>query len=385
MRFLRKEEFILAGYTFISLLVAGLALIGFFTGLFMLSRHLKEPTPVAVVRPAALPNHASATPPAVPIDPATDPSMVSPPPATQVEPVPERPAETPGLPAQTQDNGLTEADGPAQPDSGDVSPVLPTAVQTSSSPIPAGTSRLPTSTLTASGAGGVSPLPTPTPTSTPAASPTHTVTTTPTATSPSSGPGLISGRLLFNGVPVNGAARLILETQDNEQVAETTVASDGSFSFENVPPSAEGYNILFHQEANPEYELEQVISWGWMGPVVVAENGTVNVPDMDIALLGLNPINPEPNVSVSTGAPIAFQWSAYPQATAYWVDLVKGEEMQLVWKSTPLQSTSATFDGQAGGGALEPGEYWWGVGAQRNLGEYTLTVYGYLPVLLIQS
>ncbi len=253
------------------------------------------------------------------------------------------------------------------------------------------------STLTASAAsiGGASPLPTPTPTSTPAASPsgvwgatpspTSTVTTTPTTTPASSGPGRISGRLLFNGVPVNGAAKLILENQGYEQVDETSVASDGSFSFENVPPSAEGYNILFHQEANPEYELEQVISWGWIGPVVVAGNDTVNVPDMDIALLGLKPINPEPNASLSTGVPITFEWSAYPQATVYWVDLVKGEEMQLIWKSAPLQSTSITFDGQVGGGELEPGEYWWGVGARRNLGEYTLTVYGYLPVLLIKS
>jgi hypothetical protein len=142
---------------------------------------------------------------------------------------------------------------------------------------------------------------------------------------------------------------------------------------------------VFHQEANPEYELEEVISWGWMGPVVVTGNATVNLPEMDIALLGLKPINPEPNASLSTGVPIAFEWSAYPQANVYWVDLVKGEEMQLVWKSALLQSTSVTFDGQAGSGDLEPGEYWWGVGAQRNLGEYMLTVYGYLPVLLIES
>jgi hypothetical protein len=384
MRFFRREEILLAGCTLVSLLVAGLALIGFVTGLFILSRQLKETAPVAIVRPAAPPVYASAKPPAVPSDPAADQST------TPVGPVSEQLADLPGTPdppAQTQDNGLGQAD------SGVVLSASPAAVQPPPTPGPFATSPLPTPTLNPSAAsiGGVSPLPTPTPTSTPNASPssvssgTPSPTPTPTTTPASSGPGRISGRLLFNGVPVNGAAKLILENQGYEQVDETSVASDGSFSFENVPPSGEGYNILFYQEANPEYELEEVISWGWMGPVVVADNATVNVPDMDIALLGLKPINPEPNVSLSRGIPIAFEWSAYPQASVYWVDLVRGEEMQLIWKSAPLQSTSVTFDGQVGGGGLEPGEYWWGVGARRNLGEYTLTVYGYLPVLLIES
>jgi hypothetical protein len=178
---------------------------------------------------------------------------------------------------------------------------------------------------------------------------------------------------------------LKLENQAYEQVAQTTVAPDGSYSFENVPPSAGGYNIVFLQEANPQYALEQVISWGWIGPVVVTGNATANVPELDIALLGLKPVNPGPNASFPSGSSITFEWSAYPQASAYWVDLVQGEEMQLVWKSGPLQATSVTFNGPAAGGELEPGEYWWGVGARRNLGDYTLTVYGYLPVLLITS
>jgi hypothetical protein len=178
---------------------------------------------------------------------------------------------------------------------------------------------------------------------------------------------------------------LRLENQAYEQVGETRVASDGSYSFENVPPSAQGYNLLFHQEANPQYELEQVISWGWVGPVVVAADESVDLPELDIALLGLKPVSPAPNTSFSAGEPITFEWSAYPQAAAYWVDLVQGEDMRPIWKSVPLQSTSVTFDGQAQKGQLEPGEYWWGIGAKRDLGGYTLVVYGYLPVLQITS
>jgi hypothetical protein len=191
--------------------------------------------------------------------------------------------------------------------------------------------------------------------------------------------------LLLNGVPVSGGVMLKLENQVYEQVAETVVASDGSFSFENVPPSDQGYNLLFQQEANPQYDLEQVISWGWMGPVVVAADESVNLPELDIALLGLRPVSPEPNASFSAGTSITFEWSAYPQATAYWVDVVQGEDMRPIWKSAPLQSTSVTFDSQKGRDQLEPGEYWWGIGAKRDLGDYVLVVYGYLPVLQITS
>ena len=229
------------------------------------------------------------------------------------------------------------------------------------------------------------PTPTDTPTSTPSPAPTDTPTPTPTLLPP----GRITGRLLLDGAPVSQGVKLKLENRSYKVVAETTVGADGLYAFTDLEPSSKGYNVLFAQEWNAQYGMDQVVSWGWLGPVSV-ENGTVvELPDFDVSLLGFGQVNPEPDATFSAAAispenPILFEWTAYPQAVKYWVDLVRGEEQELVWQSL-IQSTSLAFDGTVGSRAhIQPGEYWWGVGARRELGPYKLTVYGYLPGLRIE-
>jgi hypothetical protein len=79
-----------------------------------------------------------------------------------------------------------------------------------------------------------------------------------------------------------------------------------------------------------------------------------------------------------------FEWAAYPGASKYWVDLVRGEGQNVLWQSGPVETTSSAFDGTMGdGNHIQPDEYWWGVGAWRELGSYKLAVYGYLPVLRV--
>jgi hypothetical protein len=69
----------------------------------------------------------------------------------------------------------------------------------------------------------------------------------------------------------------------------------------------------------------------------------------------------------------------------YWVDLTSGEEQILVWQSDFVQDNSAAFDGALNDGtAIQPGDYWWGVGARRGFGPYTLTSYGYLSQLRVE-
>jgi hypothetical protein len=183
---------------------------------------------------------------------------------------------------------------------------------------------------------------------------------------------------------------LKLENQSYNVIAETTVGADGLYAFTDLEASSERYNLLFAQEWNSQYETDQVVSWGWLGPVAV-ENGTVvELPDCDISLLGFKPVSPGPDATFSAAAlapenPIAFEWTAYPQAVAYWVDLARGEEQQVIWQSSLIQATSFAFDGTVGNGAhIQVGEHWWGVGARRELGPYMLTVYGYLPGLIIE-
>jgi hypothetical protein len=109
----------------------------------------------------------------------------------------------------------------------------------------------------------------------------------------------------------------------------------------------------------------------------------VTLPDWDVSLAGFGPSAPVAYASFSTEAisalnPVDFEWTAYPGATAYWVDLSRGEELDPLWQSGLVGELTVDFDGQlADGTRIAPGEYWWGVGARRTIGSYTLTVYGY--------
>jgi hypothetical protein len=188
---------------------------------------------------------------------------------------------------------------------------------------------------------------------------------------------------------VSRGVTLKLENQSYNVIAETTVGTDGVYAFSDLKASSEGYNLLFTQAWNSQYGTDRVVSWGWLGPVAV-ENGTVvELPDFDISLLGFRQVSPAADATFSAAAlspdnPIPFEWTAYPQAVKYWVDLVRGEEQELVWQSL-VQAKSFAFDGTVGNGAhIRPGEYWWAVGARRESGPYPLTVYGYLAGLIIE-
>jgi hypothetical protein len=202
-------------------------------------------------------------------------------------------------------------------------------------------------------------------------------------------PGRITGRLLLDGAPVNAGTKLKLENQSYKVIAETTVGADGVYTFPDLVPSSGGYNVVFAQEWNTGYGTNQVVSWGWLGPVAVGNGAVVQLPSLDVSLLGFKQVNPRPDATFSAAAlssqnPIRFEWAAYPQAVKYWVDLVRGEEQKPAWQSL-AQATSLAFDGTLGNGArIQPGDYWWGVGARRELGTYKLTVYGYLPGLMIE-
>ncbi len=224
-----------------------------------------------------------------------------------------------------------------------------------------------------------------TPSVTPSPAPKDIPTPTPVA------PGRISGRVLLDGTPVQGV-QLRLEDNAYNVVAQTTVKSDGSFVFPDLEPSNGGYNILFAQKWNTQYDIDEVISWGWIGPVAVDSDVDVKVPDFDISLQGFGGVNPEPNAAVSAEAlspesPLQFEWTAHPQAVAYWVDLAQGEkdEQEVVWQSSLSQGDSLPFDGTLEDGEqIKTGDYWWGVGARNDAGAYPVTMYAYLSALRIK-
>lgn len=268
-------------------------------------------------------------------------------------------------------------------------PATPTTPAATSTPTPTGTPS-PTATPVPSIAHSPTLTPTsiplPTLTATPTLLPTRTPTLPPSPTwTPSPiPPGHIQGRLLVDGVPVAAGVILKLEDQRYTIVGQGQTDAAGLFTFANLPASDDGYNVLFAQEWNTRYDLEKVVSWGWLGPVIVAGGETVQLPDLDISLQGFKQLSPVPDAAFSAAAlspehPITFEWTAYPGAVSYWADLSPGEALEAIWQSELTPGFTATFDG-----TVEPGTYWWGVGARRSSGPYTLTVYGYQQRLVIE-
>ena len=160
---------------------------------------------------------------------------------------------------------------------------------------------------------------------------------------------------------------LTLEDQ-TYRVVQQIETSGGDYRFENLPASAEGYNVVFTQASNAQFGVDEVVSWVWIGPLPVQDGAVVDVPDLEIGLLGLIQTNPPADAfldPITPQTPLEFVWAPYPDASRYWVELHAGRALDRVWQSDPIGSTSVTFDGTLDSGEmLAPGTYWWRVGAQ---------------------
>jgi hypothetical protein len=252
------------------------------------------------------------------------------------------------------------------------------------SPTPSATAMIPTATpeptatvppaVTATPVPSSTPQPTATPTPvashtprpTPTATPRPTATATPTDT-PAPSSAAIRGRILLNGTPPDGVVWLTLEDQAYQALRAVEVAG-GDYRFENLPASAEGYNVVFMQGSNPQFGVEEVVSWAWIGPLAVQDGAVVDLPDLEIGLLGLTQTDPPADAfvgAITPQAPLTLAWDPYPDASRYWVDLHAGRALQRVWQSDAVAGTSVSFDGILDSGeTLTPGTYWWRVGAQ---------------------
>lgn len=245
------------------------------------------------------------------------------------------------------------------------------------------------------------PTRTPAPqTDTPEATAAATATVHPTTSAPDDAPpptptpfgeNTISGRMLINGEPITKPLQLIVEDQNYTAIAVTTVQSDGTFEITDLPNTTDGYNVLFMQEQNDAYYgTDEVVSYGWIGPIPVSDNATVQLPDFDISLFQFHPVAPPYDTTrslaqISETSPLAFEWTPYQSETSYWIDLFKGQSATAVWQSDPTTETAVAFDGTTDDGSrLQPGDYWWGVGARRLVDNYQFVSYGYLSALQLE-
>jgi hypothetical protein len=199
----------------------------------------------------------------------------------------------------------------------------------------------------------------------------------------------VTGRVVKEGTPVPAGITVKLEDHTYAIVATATTDAQGAYTFEDAAIAATGFNVLFAQEWNEQYDVGQVASWAWLGPVTISGGATVELPDFEISLLGFEQVNPDSGASISAGQisaqnPLIFEWAPYPGASAYWVDLTQGNDLDRVWQSALVEPTSMAFDGMLDNGShITADIYWWGVGARKDMGDYQMTVYGYLPTLFI--
>ncbi len=376
---LKTSGWLLTGIFFLA--GSAIALLGLAVGLFIIVALPDKPQqsqPAAIVR---YENTAPPTPKYIP------PATFTPLPTPLPRPISKSQPEVIAL--QTDPATLSAPTAVDTPVDETATPLPPTAILPTTT---ATATPLPPSPKATATATTLPPSPTPPPTATATETPistatllpTPTATALPTATSTPS-TGQIAGQILLNNTPINAGITIWLEDAAANPVAQTTTATDGRFVFANVPAGDQKYTLVFNNQAQSnQLDMEQAISWGWLGPVFALNGAETSLPAIDLSLLGFAPVAPKPEAGItaatlSAANPLVFQWESYPEATTYWVDVAQGEGQAALWQSTPVQGTSLAFDGAIDADAtLGPGEYWWGVGAQRAIEDYTFTVYGYL-------
>ena len=203
-------------------------------------------------------------------------------------------------------------------------------------------------------------------------------TSSPTIPNIPSGTAGLQGRILFNGSAFNGSVVLRLVDQVSGDMQQFTFLG-GEYFLENLQPSSKGYQVIFDLDDNVQFSRNQVTREVILGPLPAESGALVRFPDMEIALGGLEPLEPSPDAvlmdhPISPQQPVRLKWTEYPSLSQYRVELKPGRLSQPVWVSGYVNSDSVVFDGVLTSGALiQPGRYWWSVSARSADGTITVT------------
>ncbi len=229
---------------------------------------------------------------------------------------------------------------------------------------------------------GVPPAPTVAP-ATPAATPTPS--RTPVAAAVAN--AYISGSALLSpGRPAAGVL-LRLANARYESIAEAVTSGSGYYVFGPLLPSEQGYNVIFSQNWNHSHPLSEVAAWGWIGPAPLAGGQRLALPDFVVGLGSLRPVEPAVDARIALAQArdrgIRFAWQPFSETASYWIDVSRKSpsrpgELESLWQSELVRDSHVLWDGSTRSGlVLRPGEYWWEVGAQRQLTPYFQVHYTY--------
>jgi hypothetical protein len=276
----------------------------------------------------------------------------------------------------------------------------PTLTPATAASSPTATTVLPaaTSSPTATAVPATETL-TPTPTSTPVTAdpkPTTTATPTPTAEAPLA---QVSGRVVRDGASVGAGIVVELREIDVDGTTTTTATAttdaDGRYAFDSASLE-ETFDVVFAHGWNAQrYTADQVASWAWLEGAAPLDDAGIQLPDLEISLEAdserFELVEPAAGASFSAGqisprTPLTFEWTPYSGAGFYWVDLGREGETVPVWQSLLPFRTSISFNGTLNDKTrITVGTYWWSVGAQKQIGEFELFVYGWSRALIIEE
>ena len=186
---------------------------------------------------------------------------------------------------------------------------------------------------------------------------------------PVQGTSAIRGRVLFMGDVLDEEVVLSLENQDIYYIQQLTFP-DGEYVVYDLAPAANGYSVLYSQNNNPGLPQNQVIRWGLVKASPVAAGDITSFPDLEISLMGMQPVMPAADAEISDRLvnpqnPLRFEWTTYPGADQYWVELRANRLAAPVWDSGFININAVEFNGILWSGyAIQPGTYWWSVGVR---------------------
>ena len=174
---------------------------------------------------------------------------------------------------------------------------------------------------------------------------------------PSVGPALVTGRVVWNGIPVPNVGVELKQVGDYNSLsvlASVVSAADGTFTIQEPPT---GSLMIYVLPPGTDY-------WGQFGyPVTIMAGQPKNVGDLAIAkkLQLLSPANFRPNGAKVTTTTPTLQWTAFHGAARYTVYVSNNTTHQRVF----FQSTQSTQI--AVSPALQSGQqYQWGVDAYNS-------------------
>jgi hypothetical protein len=179
-------------------------------------------------------------------------------------------------------------------------------------------------------------------------------------------------------------------TLEGSDILTATTGADGAYQFDVDWPDAE-FSVVFSLDSNPQLSPRgDYVSWSWIESIFI---GYTTMPDLEISTTPAGTLFSQTSpangsyystAQITAANPLTFEWTAYPQAEEYWVDLgLDGNDFPL-WSSDAVATRFVDFDGTLINSArISQGTYWWAVGSIRTTNDFRILTYTQIWTLYI--